>query len=87
MDSHLFSSWMNKFIEILQNRKFFRPTKKHMIVLDGHEFYVTLEVIIKARQHNNNLIILLSHTNHELQSLDVAYFRPFKKYIRIFRIV
>ena len=40
---------------------------------------------MKAREHCINMISLPSHTSHELQPLDKAYFRPFKVAFRAYR--
>ena len=37
MDAHLFSQWMNNFLEILERKKVFNLTSRHLIVLDGHK--------------------------------------------------
>ena len=76
MDAHLFSQWMDKFIELLEPRKIINPIKRHLVVLDGHTSHV--DVIVEAKQHGVDLLILPSHTSDELQPLDVACFRPFK---------
>ena len=87
MDAHLFSQWMDKFIQVLEGRKILNPTKRHLVVLDGHKSHVTLDVIVKARQYGVDLLILPSHTNHELQPLDVTCFRPFKQAFKAHRNV
>jgi hypothetical protein len=46
--------------------------------LDGHGSHVSLEAIEQAKEFRPNMIILLSHTFHVFQSLDVVYFKPFK---------
>ena len=66
MDAHLFSRWMDQFIEILEDRKLFSLISRHLIVLDGYKSHVTLDVIAKAKQHEVDFITLPSHTSHEL---------------------
>jgi hypothetical protein len=46
--------------------------------LDGHGSHVTLEAIEQGKRFVLDMIILLSHTLHALQPLDVACFKPFK---------
>jgi hypothetical protein len=53
-------------------------TNKHLLILDGHESHVTLIAIKQAQTFGFNMITLLSHIIHELQLLDVAYFKLFK---------
>ena len=87
MDSHLFAEWMSKFIDILETRKIISPTRRHLVVLDGHKSHVTLKVIVSAKNHEIDLISLPSHTSHELQPLNVACFKPFKQAFRAYRNV
>ena len=79
MDAHLIPRWMDKFIKLLKARKVLSPTRRHLVVLDGHKTHVTLDVIVKAKQHGVDLLTLPNHTNHELQPLHVACFRSFKQ--------
>jgi hypothetical protein len=46
---------------------------------------VTLDVILKAREHGLDLLILPSHTSHALQPLDLSVFKPFKNAFRLYR--
>ena len=64
MDSHLFAEWMSKFIDILERRRILSPTRRHLVVLDGHKSHV--KVIVSAKNHGIDLTTLPSHTNHEL---------------------
>ena len=44
MDAHLFGQWMDKFINILEGRQIFSPTRRHLVVFDGHKSHVILDV-------------------------------------------
>ena len=55
------------------------------MVLDEHKSQVTFDVIVKAKQSGIDLITLFSHMHHELQPIDVAYFRPFKQCFKAYK--
>jgi hypothetical protein len=55
-------------------------TNRHLLILDGHGSFVTLEAIEQAQEFGLDMIILPSHTSHALQPL--AYFKPFKTTFR-----
>ena len=46
--------------------------------MDGHNSYITLQVVCKAAAIGLDILTLPSYTSHSLQPLDVALFRPFK---------
>ena len=50
----------------------------HLLVLNGHNFHVTLEVVKSTMNSSLDIICLSSHTSHALQPLDVSCFKPFK---------
>jgi hypothetical protein len=56
-----------------------------LLILNGHNNHVTLEVIHNAAQSSIDMIILPSHTSHALQLLGVSLFAPFKKAFRHIR--
>jgi hypothetical protein len=55
------------------------PTNRHLLIVDGHNSHVTLEVVHKAMDIGLDLLTLPSHTSHRLQLLDVSVFGPFKR--------
>jgi hypothetical protein len=55
-------------------------TNRHLLILDGHGSFVTLEAIEQAQEFGLDMITLPSHTSHALQPL--AYFKPFKTTFR-----
>jgi hypothetical protein len=48
-------------------------TNRHLLVLDGHDSHVTLEVILEAQEMGFNMITLPSHTSHVFQPLDIFF--------------
>jgi hypothetical protein len=46
---------------------------------------VTLDVILKAREHGLDLLTLPSHTSYAMQPLDLSIFKPFKNAFRLYR--
>jgi hypothetical protein len=59
-------------------KDFFSKTNPHLVLLDSHNFHVTLKVMHKAKNVGLNLITLQFHTSHALQAFDVAWLKPFK---------
>ena len=59
--------------------------KIHLLFLDGHEFHIILDVLVKAKEHGIDMISLPFHTSHKLQFFDKVYFRPFKIAFRAYR--
>jgi hypothetical protein len=85
MTASLFSQWISHFIKSLESRDGVSPTNRHLLIVDGHNSHVTLEVVHKAMQVGLDLVTLPSHTSHRLQPLDVSVFGPFKKAFKRYR--
>ena len=51
----------------------------HLLVLDGHNLHVTLEVCKISMESGLDIISLPSHTSHALHPIDVSCFAPLKK--------
>jgi hypothetical protein len=79
MTAILFSHWISHFIQSLQQRGGISLTNRHLLIVDGHNSHVTIEVVHKAMQVGLDLLTLPSHTSHRLQPLDVSVFGPFKR--------
>jgi len=47
-------------------------------IMDGHGSHDTFKAIEWTKEFGLDMIILLSHTSHALQLLDVGCFKPFK---------
>ena len=54
------------------------PENPHFLLLDGHASHVTEEAVILAMQMGLQIALLPPHSSHQLQSLDVGIFWPFK---------
>ena len=54
----------------------------HLLILDGHNSHVTLEIVKIFMDSSLDIISLPSHTSHALQPLDIACFKPFKTTFR-----
>ena len=85
MTAFLFSEWLSHFINALESRGGVSPTNRHLLVVDGHNSHVTLQVVHKAMQVGLDIVTLPSHTSHALQPLDVSVFGGFKKAFRRYR--
>jgi hypothetical protein len=82
MTSYLFSAWISHFIESVRRVGSISPERRHLLILDGHNSHVTLEVVQEAKSVGLDLLTLPSHTSYALQPLDVVVFRPFKQHFR-----
>ena len=72
MDAQNFSTWMSFFITHHERRGSLGPTKRMLLILDGHKSHVTLEVLLKAKEHGVDMVSLSSHSSHEMQPLDIS---------------
>jgi hypothetical protein len=68
MTGFLFASWIAHFVKALETRRGISPTNRHLLILDGHNSHVTLDVVYKAKQNGLDLLTLPSHTSHRLLS-------------------
>ena len=59
--------------------------RRHLLILNGHNSHVTLEIVHKCREVRLDLLILPNYTSHRLQPLDVGVFAPFKRYFKRYR--
>ena len=85
MTKWLFESWISHFIECLKKGPGLDQRKRHLLILDGHNSHVTLEVVNISMESGLDIVSLPSHTSHALQPLDVSCFKPFKTAFRIIR--
>jgi hypothetical protein len=85
MTAYLFSAWISHFVACIQKTTGISPTQRHLLILDGHNSHITLEVAKAAKNVGLDLISLPSHTSHALQPLDVSVFKPFKQFFREYR--
>ena len=82
MTKWVFESRMSHFIGILKKTTGIDNTNMHLLILDGHNSHVNLEVVAVAMNSGLGIISLPSHTSHALQSLNVSCFKSFKTAFR-----
>jgi hypothetical protein len=80
-----FYKWVDHFFQTLELKGGISQIERHFFILDGHGSHVTLDVILKAREHGLNLLTLPFYTSHALEPLDLSYFKPFKTAFRAYR--
>jgi hypothetical protein len=85
MIAFLSDAWISHFIQALGTHGGISAKNRHLLVVDGHNSHVILQVICKAAAHGLDIITLPSHTSHCLQPLDVSVFQPFKYSFSKFR--
>jgi hypothetical protein len=85
MTAYLFSAWISHFVAAIQRTSGISPTQCYLLILDGHNSHITLEVARAAKSVGLDLISLPLHTSHALQPLDVSIFKPFKQFFREYR--
>ena len=66
MDAHNFSNWMTFFLNYQESRGNPPLTKRMLLILDGHKSHVTMEVVLKAKEHGLDMVSLPSHCSHRL---------------------
>ena len=82
MTKWLFKIWILHFIQCLTKRLGIDLSNTHLLILDGHNSHVMLEVVRIAIESRLDIISLLSHMSDALQLLDVACLAPFKTAFR-----
>ena len=85
MTQVLFSSWISHFIATLERCGGVSLEHRHLLIVDGHNSHVTIDVVMKVMEVGLDLVILPSHTSHRLQPLDVGVFAPYKKAFQKYR--
>ena len=85
MTRWLFESWIFHFIKCLKRGPGVDLSNRHLLILDGHNSHVTLQVVKISMESGLDIISLPSHTSHALQPLDIACFKPFKTAFRQIR--
>ena len=61
------------------------PQNRHLLILDGYNSHITLDVVREASAAGLDLLTLSAHTSHTLQPLDKSVFKPFKQHFREYR--
>ena len=85
MTSYPFSAWISHFIASVRRIGTISPENRHLLILDGHNSHITLDVVREASAAGLDLLTIPAHTSHALQPLDVSVFKPFKQYFREYR--
>ena len=85
MTTYLFSAWISHFVESIRRVDTISENHRHLLILDGHNSHVTLDVAKAAMDIGLDLLTLPSHTSHALQPLDLSVFKPFKQHFRLYR--
>jgi hypothetical protein len=85
MTGFLFYCWIDHFLKHIGEKWGISQKNRHLLVLDGHNSHVTVEVVQKAKATGLDLVILPSHTSHALQPLDVSVYKLFKTAFRLIR--
>ena len=79
MDAYNFNNWMNFFLNYHESKGYLSLIKRMLLILDGHKSHVTLEVLLKAKDHGLDMMSFSNHTCDGLQPLDISYLKPFKQ--------
>ena len=85
MTQVLFSTWMSHFIAAVERRGGVSSERRHLLIVDGHNSQVTVDVVMKAMEVDLDLVFLPFYTSHRLQPFDVVVFAPYKKVFRKYR--
>ena len=72
MTKDMFIEWFKMFAQMIP------PSRPVLLVLDGHESHITIDVIEHARANEIHMLCLPSHTSHILQPLDVGSLSPLR---------
>lgn len=79
VNSQKFLEWLQMFVQKV------RPTEDHkaLLILDNHESHKSYDALDFATKNNVVFLSIPPHTSHKLQPLDVAIYRPIKKFFEI----
>ena len=85
MTGTLFNKWINHFLHHVGLLYDISIENRHLLIMDGHNSHVTIDVAHTARKVGLDLLAIPSHTSHATQPLDVSIFKPFKTAFRKYR--
>lgn len=85
MNAYLFSNLIDHFIKAMKKMGGMSPIQRYLMILDGQNSHITLDVIIKTNEAWLDMITLPFHISHEMQPLNVAVFKPYKTAFRAYR--
>lgn len=80
MDSRIFSSWAEEFVEGVKEKT--RNGRKVLLIYDGYKCHLGIKALDTLKNGNVIAYCLPAHTSGLLQPLDVALFGPFKAFLR-----
>ena len=83
----LFSTWLSHFKRALGSRGGISHENRHLLIVDGHNFHVTVKVVLQAMKVSLDLLTLPSYISHKLQPLDVGVFASYKRAFKQYRDV
>ena len=66
MIQFLFSKWLSHFIRALCERGGVSVQNRHLLIVDGHNSHVIVEVVVQAMEVGLDVLTLLSHMSHRL---------------------
>jgi hypothetical protein len=82
------TGWTNNELGFIWLKEIFEPTTrekaaggKRLLICDGHESHISSQFISFAMDHEIELILLVPHSSHITQPLDVGVFAPLKQAI------
>ena len=70
----IYLEWFKQFLQWIP------PQRPVVLIEDGHESHITIDVIELAHQNDVHLLCLPAHTSHILQPLDIGVFKLFKSH-------
>jgi len=57
--------------------------QRRLLIMDRHSSYITANIIVYCMQHAIDLLILLLHTFHMLQPLNISVFSLLKRALAV----
>lgn len=66
MTAYLFSEWLSHFIKNVKLMGEILPERCHLLILDGHNSHVTIEVVQFVMSVGLDVVTLPAHTSYAL---------------------
>ena len=66
MNTIHFIEWMDHLIHKIRSQEILFQERRHLLILDGYKSHISLEVLLRAKNHGIDMISLSNHTSHEL---------------------
>ena len=74
INQEVYMEWFRWFITVIP------PARPVLLIEDGHDSHISIELIELARANDVHLLCLPAHTTHILQPLDIGVFKSFKTF-------